>query len=82
MIEALGSVVDTVNGKAMPAQNAPLVREIKGLDSKGCFSYLSIIRMLLYLSGHLWPGIAYVVNCAECCISCSKCSYDEALNTL
>ena len=62
IIEALGLDVGTVNGKATPAQNAPLVKDADGIDARGDFSYASVVGMLLYLFGHSRPDIAYAVN--------------------
>ena len=58
IIEAMGLDVGTVNEKATPAQNSPLVKDVNGLDAKGDFSYPSVVGMLLYLSGHSRPDIA------------------------
>ena len=82
IIEAMGLDVGTVNGKATPAQNAPLAKDVDGLDGKGDFSYLSVVGMLLYLSGHLRPDIAYAVNCAACYMFCLKRSHEEALKRI
>ncbi len=44
-------------GKYTPAEAKHLVKDEDGEEAHGGFSYSSIIGMLLYLSGHTWPGI-------------------------
>ena len=66
MIKALGLDVGSVNGKATVAEAKPLVKDTDGEVAHGDFSYSSVMWILLYISGHLWPNIAYIVNCAAC----------------
>jgi hypothetical protein len=72
VIETLGLDVGTVNGKATPAERAPLVKDEDGPIASGDFSYSSVVGMLLYLSGHSRPDIAYAVNCAARYMCCPK----------
>ena len=82
IIETLGLDVGTVNWKATPALNDPLVKDIKGLSSKGDFSYARVVGMLLYLLGHACLYIAYAVNCCTCYMFCPKWSHKEAIERI
>ena len=61
--EALGLDSNATN-KWTPAESTPLVRDENGEAFSEEFNYSSVIGMLLYLSGHSRPDIAYAVNCA------------------
>jgi hypothetical protein len=52
-----------VTPKRTPAEATPLTRDEDGEPPQGSFSYASVVSMLLYLSGHSRPDIAYAVNC-------------------
>jgi hypothetical protein len=64
IIEAMGLDVGTVTPKCTPAEAASLVKDAEGALATGAFSYSSVVGMLLCLSGHSCPDIAYAVNCA------------------
>lgn len=51
IIEAMGLDVGTVNGKSKLDPNAPLVKNIEGLNVKGDFSYRSVAGMLFICLG-------------------------------
>jgi hypothetical protein len=82
IIEAMGLDVGTVNPKWTPAEAAPLVKDSEGAPASGDFSYSSVVGMLLYLSGHTRPDIAYAVNCAARYMFCAKKSHKEALKRI
>ncbi len=82
IIEALGLDVGTVTPKWMPAEAAPLVKNSEGAPATGAFSYSSVVGMLLYISGHTCPDIAYAVDCAARYMFCSKKSQEEALKQI
>jgi hypothetical protein len=63
VIEALGLDDGYTKGKRTPAKTKPLVKDADGELAHEGFSYSSIVGMLLYLSGHTRPDIAYAVNC-------------------
>ena len=82
VLETLGLDVGTVNGKATPAERAPLVKDADGPVASGDFSYSSVVGMLLYLAGHSRPDIAYAVNCAARYMFCPKQSHEKALKRI
>jgi hypothetical protein len=82
IIEAMGLDIGTVNPKWMPAEAAPLVKDAEGALETGAFSYSSVVGMLLYLSGHTCPDIAYAVNCAAWYMFYPKKSHEEALKRI
>ena len=82
VIETLVLDVGTVHGKWTPAEAAPLVRDDSGEKAHGDFSYSSVVGMLLYLSGHSRPDIAYAVNCAARYIFFPRHSHEKDLKRL
>ena len=82
IIEALGLDIGTVNGKATPSEGRPLVKDHNGEPATGNFNYSSVVGMLLYLSGHTRPDIAYAVNCAARYMFCPKKSHEEGLKRI
>ena len=63
VIETLGLNDGMAKGKFIPAESTPLVKNSDGESPSVSFSYISIVGMLLYLSGYTRPDIAYAVNC-------------------
>ncbi len=43
----------------MPAEAKPLTHDVDGEPFQGSYSYASVVGMMLYLTGHTWPDIAY-----------------------
>ncbi len=82
IIEAIGLDVGTVTPKWTPAEAAPLVKDAEGAQRTGAFSYSSVVGMLLYLSGHTCPDIAYAVNCAARYMFFPKKSHEEKLKQI
>jgi hypothetical protein len=78
----MGLGVGTVTPVWMPAEAVPLVKDAERALATGAFSYSSVVGMLLYLSGHTRPDIAYAVNCAAWCMFCPKKSHEEALTQI
>jgi hypothetical protein len=82
IIEALGLDVGTVTPKWTPAEAAPLVNDLEGAPATGVFSYSSVVGMLLYLSDHTCPDIAYAVDCTARYMFCPWKSHEEALKQI
>ncbi len=82
IIEAMGLDIGTLTPKWMPAEAALLVTDAEEAPATGALSYSSVVGMLLYLSGHTHPDIAYAVNCAAWYMFCPKKSHEEALKQI
>jgi hypothetical protein len=82
VIEALGLDDGYAKGKYTPAETKPLVKDADGEEAYGGFSYSSVVGMLLYLSGHTRPDIAYAVNCCARYMFCPKHSHELALKRI
>ena len=66
MIGTLGLNVGTVNGRATSAEAKLLSKDTYGATAHDNFSYCSVVRKMLSLSGHSRPDITYAVNSASC----------------
>ena len=82
VIEALGLDDGYAKGKHTPAETKPLVKDADGELAHGGFSYSSVVGMLLYLSGHTRPDIAYAVNCCARYMFCPRHSHELALKRI
>ncbi len=69
-------------GKHTPAKTKALVKDADGEVAHGGFNYSSVIGMLLYLSGHTHPNIAYAVDCCARYMFCPTHSYELALKCI
>ena len=76
----LDSKMDT--NKYTPAKAKPLTHNEDGEGPQGLFSYSSIVGMLLYLSGHSHPDIAYAVNCCARYMFNPHLSHEKALKRI
>jgi hypothetical protein len=79
VIVALGLDDGYAKEKHTPAKTKPLVKDADGEAAHGRFSYSSVVGMLLYLSGHTRPNIAYAVNCCARYMFCPKHSHELPL---
>jgi hypothetical protein len=73
VIKALGLHASYSTKKDTPAETSPLPKDANGEPADPTFNYASIIGMLLYLSGHSRPDIAFAVHqCARYTFSPTK----------
>ena len=82
VIEILGLNDGMAKGKVTPAESTPLVNNSDGKAPSGSFSYISVVEMLLYLSGYTRPDIAYAVNCCASYIFSPRNSHKTALKRI
>ena len=80
IIEALGLDMDQTNAKGTPAERKPLVKDKNGKPQQDTFNYASVVRMLLYLSGHTRPDLAYSVSQVAWFMFNTKHSHDITIN--
>ena len=59
-----------------------LIKDTDGDVSCADFSYNSVVGLLLYLSRHSWPDIAYTINSAACYIFCPRQPYQLVLRRI
>ena len=82
VITALGLDDVTVKMKSTPAERRPLIKDVDGDPSSESFSYASIVGMMLYLSGHTRPDLAYAVNACARYTFCPRRSHEVALKRI
>ena len=82
VVEALGLDDGYARVKHTPAETKPLVKDVDGAPAVEGFSYSSVVGMLLYLSGHTRPDIAYAVNCCARYMFCPKHCHELALKRI
>ena len=82
IIGCLGFYVGTEKNNWMPAEYTPLVKYEYGEPPTGCFSYRSVIGMILYLGRNSRPDISYAVHCAAYYMLCPKHLHELALKII
>ena len=60
IIDALG--LDLLNAKATPSERKPLIKDENGSPQLDSLNYASVVGMLLFLSSHTQPDLAYSVS--------------------
>jgi histone deacetylase 1/2 len=66
IVEALGLCSQNATAISTPAEASPLPKDADGEPASGTFNYAAVVGMLLYLSGHSRPDIAFAVHqCAR-----------------
>ena len=66
-------------GKYTPDGSLPLVNNEYGVPASVVFNYISIVGILLYLSGTTRTEIAFTFNCCAIYMFCTKHSHEEDL---
>ena len=82
VIETLGLDDGMAKNKYTPSESSPLVKDADGPAACGSFSYSSVVGMLMCLSGHTCPDIAYVVNFCARYMFCPNHSHETALKRI
>ena len=82
VIEEVGFNDGMVKEKFTPSYKRPLVKDSNGKPPIGMFRYSGVVGILLYLSGHTNPEIAFTVNCCAQYIFRPKRSHELALKRL
>ena len=72
VLETLGLDDGMANNKFTPSESSPLVKDEYGLADCGSFRYISVVGILLYLSGHTRKKNAYAVKCCARYMFCPK----------
>jgi hypothetical protein len=66
IVDALGLCSQNTTALRTPAEASPLPKDADGEPASGTFNYAAVVGMLLYLSGHSRPDIAFAVHqCAR-----------------
>ena len=82
IVEAIGLDLDHTTPKDTPCLKSPLSKDEDGDPCSGNFAYASIVGMLLYLSGHTRPDIAYSVSQVARFTFAPKHSHEAALKLI
>ena len=82
IISSLGFKKEETTVKTTPAERKPLTRDEDGPPAHESFNYASVVGMLLYLSGHTCPDLAYSVSQAARFMFAPKHSHEQALKRI
>ncbi|KAL7474156.1 hypothetical protein ACHAW6_000147 [Cyclotella cf. meneghiniana] len=61
VVKAVGLCSSNSTAISTPAETSPLPKDAEGAPASGAF-YAAVVGMLLYLSGHSRPNIAFAVH--------------------
>ena len=81
-MEALGLGIKLATNPWTPVEQNPLVKDAHVEGYQGSFGYSTVVGILLSLSGHSQPGIAYVVNCCTRYMFNPRLSHKKALKSI
>jgi hypothetical protein len=62
IVEALGLCSQNTTAINTPAEASPLPKDVDGEPASGTFNYAAVVGIMLYLSGHSRPDIAFAVH--------------------
>ena len=82
ILEALDLDTKLETNELKPLEHDPVVKDTVGEGPQGSFSYSSVVGMLLYLSGHSQPDIAYTVNCCARYVFNLRLSHEKAIKRI
>ena len=82
VLETLGLDDGITKNKLAPYESSTPVKDADVPAYCGSFSYINVVGMLLYLSGHTRPGIAYSVNCCARYMFCPNNYHETALKLI
>ena len=68
--------------KYTPARSLPLFNNEDGVPDSGIFNYRSVVGIMLCLSGHTRPDIAFAVNCFARYMFCTKHFHEDYLKQI
>jgi len=82
IVSAVGLNMSETKTKSTPAERKPITKDEEGEPSQESFSYASVVGMLLYLSGHTRPDLAYSVSQVARFMFAPKRSHELALKRI
>ena len=82
ILETLGLDTNLATNKWTPTEHDHLVKDADGEGPQGSFNYSSVVGMVLYLSGHSRPDVAYAVNCCARYMFNPRLSHEKALKRI
>ena len=82
VLETLGLDNGMAKNKFTTSESSPLVKDADGPAACSIFSYISLVGMLLYLSRHNRPDIAYAISCCARYMFCPNHSHETSLKRI
>lgn len=79
VVEALGLCSLYSTPISTPAESAPLPKDVNGAPASENFNYAAVVGMMLYLSGHTRPDIAFAVHQCARYTFCPTRRHEKAL---
>ena len=82
VIEALGLDMDQTNAEGISAKQKPLVKDENGEPKQDTFNYSSFVGLMMYLSEHTRPDLAYRISQVSCIMLNPKHLHEIALKRI